>query len=505
MAMMAPTQNATFSFSGTAREVLQSIGVELMIFVVTLVVALILRRNSYFSKGHGLCDDAYQSKVASSKIPSPPTSGSLKARSSSGNSAATGEATSRSRAVRLVEGVVLCAQKRQTLDAIARYEDLRSLGSPAAAVREAAKTSKLSAVEIYGLLVQCGMRADRPDIVLVALEDMRRGSVERSLAFYESTMKLLASRKCYKEALAVYELLEADGLEPCSVTMSCLVTFAVEVGELNRAIEFFDRLAAITTPSIRAYMTLLRVHSLRHDWPKSLEVIQDMRKREVSVDSLALNIALATGVAAGRTDAAKVLLEEACQMTGKGGAPVADVVSHNTIMKGCAHSKDAEGALRLLDRMCEGHGVRPNAITFNTAMDAAARCSRFGDAWSVLGKMRQAGFKPDKFTCTTLMKGLQEGTTAARVGTMLDLLRDIRDECDDSLCSSLFRSVIEAAGRLHDTALMTRATAQMKEQGVTLTVAEYRRLLTVLSREVSSPRCVAICQQLPAEGLAVGR
>merc|ERR1719359_354893 len=138
-------------------------------------------------------------------------------------------------------------------------------------------------------------------------------------------------------------------------------------------------------------MTALRVHSKRQDWAKSLEIFRGMQARDVPIDSLILNIVLATGVGAGKIEAAEALMHEVAQTTEK----IVDTVSYNTVLKGYAQQKVADKALRILDLMVE-RGVKPNGITFNTVMDAAVRGSQTEDAWKVLERMRQVGIRPDK-------------------------------------------------------------------------------------------------------------
>merc|ERR1719253_936141 len=100
--------------------------------------------------------------------------------------------------------------------------------------------------------------------------------------------------------------------------------------------------------------------------------------------------------------------------------------------------------------------VKPNAITFNTAIDAAVRSGHVADAWGVLARMLDAGHSPDKFTCTTLMKGLQNGASSEQLTVILDLLTNVTSDCDSSICSFLFRSVIEAAAQVNDPVLTAR-------------------------------------------------
>merc|ERR1719265_2840797 len=107
---------------------------------------------------------------------------------------------------------------------------------------------------------------------------MRQTRVTRSQHFYESIMKMLAAKKLYKEALEIYDESVKDGIEPSAVTMSCLVSFAAEVGNVERASEFFDRLCQMGSPSIRACMTILRVYSKKTDFARSVDLLRKMKK-----------------------------------------------------------------------------------------------------------------------------------------------------------------------------------------------------------------------------------
>lgn len=212
------------------------------------------------------------------------------------------------------------------------YENLlETLAQRGIALPEVANHARHTSVDVYSSLVYCVVRASRCHLVGRLLDDMIHQGVARPLHFYESTMKQLAGVKRYKQALNVYERLAKDGLQPSPVTLSCLINFAVEVGELRRAINFFTLLASQTTPSIRAYMTVLRVHSMRQDWPSAIGIIYDMKGKGVPVDTLALNVALGTGIVADRLEEVEAVIQE---------APQVDIVSYNTLLKGYAQRSD---------------------------------------------------------------------------------------------------------------------------------------------------------------------
>lgn len=477
-------------------ELLQSLGVELSIFVVTLAIAVAFRGTPFSRKACGSPKSSHpvhpKTKFAEHKKPSAGGRGASPGIKKPINHSATIVHTlvPTSGLAMKVDAIIELANRRQAADAIALYEEMKANGERVV-VKDCGKHR---AADVFGQLVQCAGRIGRPELVELLLDDMTHSGIDRSLVFYESTMKMLASKKCFKEAMSVCSRLEADGLEPSKVTLSCLINFAVETGEPDRAISFFNRLAATDMPSIRAYMTILRVYSRRQDWQQSLALIRDMLRRQAQIDSLVLNVVLATGVAANQLDATRVLLEEFSQIQ------IADVVSYNTVLKGFAQQKDVEGAVKLLDEMCQSD-VQPNAITFNTAMDAAVRSSRIADAWHVLERMRDAGLAPDKFTCTTLMKGLQNGATSEQLVVILDLLRNMTSQCDATLCSSLFRTVIETAAQVNDPALTARAVAQMREQRVMLPAHEYQRLLQGLMRGTQPTHCRSAQQTRQVEAM----
>jgi pentatricopeptide repeat protein len=392
---MATTQIVS---TAMAAELLQSVGVELTIFAVSIVFALTFR-GSAFGKQIGGCQ-------ASMNAARPNPSRADNGRSGSpGGGKKSAAAITPANPVRQshqevnelaqkVDCMINCASKRQSAEALAMYKEMKANGEYKA-IKDLARLSRKRPTDVFTMLVQCAGSVGRPELVEVLLDDMTAAQIERPLAFYESTMKMLASKKCYKEAMAVCSRLEADGLEPSPVTLSCLISFAVEIGEADRAIGFFERLAACSMPSIRAYMTIFRVHSRRQDWTKSLALIRDMQNRQAPIDSLVLNIALSTAVAAASSthstavaacqlDAAKALLTDFATIG------LADVVSYNTVLKGLAQQKAAEQALSLLEEMCKT-GVKPNSITFNTTIDAAVRSEQISDAWLVLTKMLDAG------------------------------------------------------------------------------------------------------------------
>jgi len=321
-----------------------------------------------------------------------------------------------------------------------------------------------TANDLYTGLAQLVIRTGKHQSLDSIMDDMIEHQVPRSLAFYESVMKQLAVQKQFRLALRIYDRLVEDGLETTAVTYSCLIRFAAEVGDFTRAKFFFEKLSSLTTPSIRAYMTILGVHNKRQDWKSALAVIQDMKARGAALDSLALNVALSTGVAADKVDEVLDLLAEAEQME----RCFPDVVSYNTLIKAFAQRANYTAACEVLDRMKQ-RKVYPNPITFNTVMDAAVRAGRPNEAWARLEDMRKRGFKPDKFTCSILVKAFcKSGQTVNEesVDRALALLDESNDCLDMTLKATLYNNVLDVTTKADLNASILNIMQQMRVRGV---------------------------------------
>merc|ERR1719356_1257920 len=105
-------------------------------------------------------------------------------------------------------------------------------------------------------------------------------------------------------------------------------------------------------------------------------------------------------------------------------------------------------------------------------MDAAMRAHKPDEAWRLYNLMILEGrLKPDKCTCSTLVKGLYQyhDETPERVACILDLMDDCFDDCSRTLQNSLLSGTLEAACRLPNVHLAMRAFTKMQEQEISAT------------------------------------
>jgi len=215
-------------------------------------------------------------------------------------------------------------------------------------------------------------------------------------------------------------------------------------------------------------------------------VIRDMQRRGVKLDNLALNVTLSTGVSTDQLEGVEDLVAEADQHC----PPLSDIVSYNTLIKGYAQRGEADRAINALGRM-KRRGLSPNAITFNTMMDAAVRGQRSGKAWELLQEMRDAGMRPDKFTCSILVKGLTKSASPDNFKDTLALLSEVGPACDMALRTTLYHVVLEAASQAGERELLVQTFTQMQQTNVVPSATAYKLLGMAMGQDSSgkNPGC----------------
>jgi pentatricopeptide repeat protein len=224
-----------------------------------------------------------------------------------------------------------------------------------------------------------------------------------------------------------------------------------------------------------------------------------MQVRKVKIDGHAMNMVMGICAAAGMASEVEQLLAEA-----EAVAPelVIDAVSYNTVMKAYAQCGDYPNAVKVLMRM-RARGLQPNAITYNSLIDAAARTGEAAAAWEFYRDMVTGGFPGDKYTCSILIKTLSPSPTGDRIRKCLDLLREVGTKCDLKLRTRLYHHILEAALELGDSTILMRSFAQTRQHRVRPTAAACRQLKE-LADQCTGPSRKALEAAAGDEGVALG-
>ncbi|CEL97092.1 unnamed protein product [Vitrella brassicaformis CCMP3155] len=395
--------------------------------------------------------------------------------------------------------------------------------------------------EVFTSIVQLCIHTSQFAKAAGVLERFRADpSLRPTLHFYASIMNAYAAKQRYEQAVGLYEFVLADGLQPDTVMLSCLINLAADLSWNEKAIFFFERLKEIGTPSVKAYMTLVRIYGRIGDYQAAMDTLNAMVASGVEPDTLLINQVLLGCVNGGRVDIAEDIIQGTLIHSRR---ELLDIVSVNTLLKGYTHANLFDKAMEAFNCLLGGElQLAPNDISFNTLIDAAIRTQRQDSAWELLSMMEAAGVQPDFCTVSTLIKGIvnlppvplpsahapfgfqgsmrqHPDTEAAllhrqrHIDRVLLLLAKLSAReppvsfvADGKRTAGKFReavfdSMLDACVAMRDLDTLQRTFKLMKANGVTPSAVTYGTLINAFGQCGQLPACFELWDEMQRDGL----
>jgi pentatricopeptide repeat protein len=257
--------------------------------------------------------------------------------------------------------------------------------------------------------VQSAIRVGKIDIVERILRSMSRRGEQPSCEFWQTTFKMLSSRKHFDCCLIVYNMF-GSSLPPDKVVFSCLINAALESSAPERAASMLDRYRESGIDP-REYVLLFRTYVAVNDGPSAEATFRELGE---NMTSLMLNLVLLISINAKDPERALELLHEARTFQerrdsrlGHGGQrePIVDVVSYNTLIKGFAQAGKMKKCFDCFHEM-RTHGLVPDDVTFGTLLDMCITDNDMKSANEVIDLLVNGDRPVDTVMCTLFIKGL---------------------------------------------------------------------------------------------------
>jgi pentatricopeptide repeat protein len=367
------------------------------------------------------------------------------------------------------------------------------------------------------------------------LADMRTFSFPRTIEFYTSVVKMFSNDCQWNSVLMLEAEMVADGIDPDNAVLVAFLNAAVAADDAGKTFHFFRGLAKLGPPTLRTYMTVLRVHARRKDHCGAVQLIDNMKSYGVTPDNLVLNQVLGLCVSAGQVDVCERML---AQWEG-----IVDAISYNTVLKGYTQRADLRKAEAMLQHMLT-HGPAPNLITFNTIMDCAVRALQAmgtvprwserrqnqGDKssiqeaskhknlraiakrpWELLEQLIELGLEPDRYTCSTIVKGMHlSGVSGAEIDRAVALLRRIGPDALKSegsgsvsaregntrLVEVLFNTLLDICTSSQDLDRMVEIFGMMQGFNVVISAVTFGTLIKAFGQAGKLNRCHEVWKQM---------
>lgn len=308
------------------------------------------------------------------------------------------------------------AAEQQMLRHLEQREFTRALNMYRALERDGRDRS--FSVELYAAFIQSSIRVGKIDVVERMMQAMRRCGLTPSLQFWQTTLKMLSSRKHFSACLSAHaaygELLPAD-----KVVFSCLINAALEVGATSRAAAMLERYGQADIDA-KDHVLFFRTYVALRDVDAAEAVFR--RLGAAGASTLMLNLLLLTCVNAKQHRRGLELLREARRLEEGREERLVDVVSYNTVIKGFAQAGQPQDCFVCLHEMLDC-GLEPDDITFGTLLDACIVENDIGAASEIVSLLIGSDRPMDTVMCTLFVKGLVRAGCLPKALELYDEMR----------------------------------------------------------------------------------
>ncbi|KAJ7549908.1 hypothetical protein O6H91_07G074400 [Diphasiastrum complanatum] len=202
---------------------------------------------------------------------------------------------------------------------------------------------------------------------------------ERDVVSWNAMIAGYAQNGLGKEALALYEQMKQEGMQPNDVTFVLLLKACASLAALEQGKQLHsDMIRRGFQSDVVVGSTLVDMYAKCGCTEDARELFDNMSERNV----VSWTAMIAGYAQNGLAQEALALFE---QMQKEGTKP--NEVTYVSVLSACAHSGLVDQGLYVFDSMCKNHGVTPTKEHYACMVDLLGRAGRLADAEHFINKM----------------------------------------------------------------------------------------------------------------------
>jgi pentatricopeptide repeat protein len=192
-----------------------------------------------------------------------------------------------------------------------------------------------------------------------------------------------------------------------------------------------------------SYGSLIKAYGQAGEVARVRELWQQMSEREVKATSVTLGCMVDALVTNGCVEDAWDLVNKV--HNDEEMSALVNTVIYSTMLKGFSQARNLKSVFRVVAEMTDRE-IPFNVISYNTTIDACARCGAMERAPALLESMRKGGLEPDLVTYSTLVKGY---SLAGDVDRGFKVLKEMRAGGKLKPDEIMYNSLLDGCAREH--------------------------------------------------------
>jgi len=303
--------------------------------------------------------------------------------------------------------------------------------------RQGVQPNRVTFNELINAMVTKGGESERSRI-WETIKEMKAADVKPNQVTCSILLKSLNGRSRHGDVMKTMDLLNAMDEPMDEVLLSSVVEACVRIGKpelLTAKLKQLEQGGEITVNGSHTFGSLIKAYGHARDIDGVWKCWKEMRSRHIRPTSITLGCMVEAVVSNGDTEGAYELIhqmhdDEQCR-------DALNSVIYCSVLKGFTREKKIDRVWAVYDEMLKKK-IELSIVTYNTLIDACARCGRMETVDDILCDMSRNGIKPNVITYSTMLKGhCQMGSIQTAFSVLEAMKKDTRLKPDEIMYNSL--------------------------------------------------------------------
>jgi len=292
-------------------------------------------------------------------------------------------------------------------------------------------------------------------------------------------LKHLNAHSAEDDILKTMDLIKAMEEPMDEVLLSSVVEACVRIGKPDLLADRLQQLKGsdqVAVNGSHTFGSLIKAYGHAKDMAGVWRCWKEMRSRHIKPTSITLGCMVEAVVSNGDTEGAYELIhqmqdDEQCRSA-------LNSVIYCSVLKGFTREKKLDRVWAVYEEMIQ-KGVEMSIVTYNTLIDACARCGRMEQVPDIMANLQKHGVRPNVITFSTTLKGhCQAGDIQRGFAILEQMKRETKLKPDEIMYNSLLDGC--AQSNLIEEGL--RILEEMQKEGVAPSNFTLSVLVKLMSR-----------------------
>jgi len=249
----------------------------------------------------------------------------------------------------------------------------------------------------------------------------------------------------------------------------------------------------ISVQGATAFGSIIRAYGVIHDVEGACRAWRKMRRHKILPTSITLGCVLETLASNQYPDLAHEMIQEV--LADAETRHLVNAVNYCSVLKGFSHQKRFDRVWAVYKEMV-GHGLESQftSVTYNTLIDACARCGEVRRAPGILDDMTHRGVEPNLVTYSVVLKGLCHDNQLDKAFELMETMKKSKHSKPDELA---YNTLLDGCARQSLYHRGMQVFAMMEAEGTAPSNFTLSILVKLANRGRKLEKSFELCEDLP--------